>query len=190
MTWFSGKAQILHYAPWIEHTVLSPPPLPLPPLTLPNWQPWPPNTKKRAQEIMTCLLGHRYIFFFSVIYWLWANSVAVSLPLPLPGPFITHHIPTMLSHHHHTSGDHQHLTTTKTAPMAGAQDAMGGVLVAKCGLWLQPTCAHHYWHQVVACHWSHMAGDSRQQLLDIQWGTKPFKCLLELDCFLNNSGKT
>ena len=24
----------------------------------------------------------------------------------------------------------------------------------------------------------------------IQWGTKPFKCLLKLDCFLNNSGTT
>ena len=25
---------------------------------------------------------------------------------------------------------------------------------------------------------------------NIQWGTKPFKCLLKLDCFLNNSGTT
>ena len=24
----------------------------------------------------------------------------------------------------------------------------------------------------------------------VQWGTKPFKCLLKLDCFLNNSGTT
>ena len=23
---------------------------------------------------------------------------------------------------------------------------------------------------------------------ELQWGTKPFKCLLKLDCFLNNSG--
>ena len=28
------------------------------------------------------------------------------------------------------------------------------------------------------------------QKLKIQWGTKPFKCLLRLDCFLNNSGTT
>ena len=27
-------------------------------------------------------------------------------------------------------------------------------------------------------------------LSHLQWGTKPFKCLLKLDCFLNNSGTT
>ena len=59
----------------------------------------------------------------------------MSLPPPWPGPLPTtyqlcRHVITMLMV---TTNTLTHLTTTETAAMAGAWDAMGGVLVAKCG---------------------------------------------------------